>query len=106
MLQVCDIRWVRPQMNRLLPCLVLLALAACDQGGGGVKGAKGETPIKYVICGAAESNCFLAARFKDFDACQSHKTWADMLCDSKSKPGETLCRNDPGPNIGFAHCTH
>ncbi len=94
-------------MKRLLPCLCLLALAACDQaGGGGVKGAKGDTPARYVICGAAESNCFVAARFKDLDACQSHKTWADMLCDSKSKPDEMICRKDPGPNIGFAYCTH
>ena len=92
-------------MNRLLPCLALLSLAACDQSGGGVKGAKGDTPAKYVICGVFESNCFLAARFKNLDDCQSHSTWQGMLCDSRSKPDEMLCRKDPGPNIGFGYCT-
>lgn len=94
------------QVNRLLPCLTLLLLAACDQSGGGVKGAKGDTLVRYVICGAGESNCFVTARFKDLDACQSYKTWAEMLCDSKSTLDEMVCRKDPGPNIGFAYCTH
>ena len=70
-----------------------------------MKGATGDTPVKYVICGVGETNCSIAARFKDLDSCQSHKNWADMLCDSKSKPGEMVCRKDPGPNIGVAYCT-
>lgn len=96
---------VGPQLSRLFSYLTLLVLAACDQGGVGVKGAKGDTPVKYVICGAAESNCFVAARFKDLDSCQSHKTWADMQCDTNSKANEMVCRKDTGPRIGFAYCT-
>ena len=93
-------------MKRFILYLLVSVLAACEQSSGGVAGAKGDTPVKYVICGAGESNCFVAARFKDIDACQSHKTWADMLCDSKSKADEMVCHKDPGPSIGFAYCTH
>lgn len=92
-------------MKRVLPIVALLLIAACDQAGSGVKGATGETPVKYVICGAGESNCFVAARFKSLDSCQRHKDWSDMLCDKRSKPGEMVCRTDPGPNIGTAYCT-
>jgi hypothetical protein len=93
-------------MNRFLLCLSLLLLGACEQGGAGVKGATGDTPVRYVICGVAESNCSVAARFKDLDTCESHRRWASMLCDSKSRPGEMVCRTDPGPSIGVAHCTY
>ena len=92
-------------MKHLLILLPLVLLAACNQETSGVKGAKGETPVKYVICGAGETNCFIAARFKDLDTCQRHKDWADMLCDSRSKPGEMICRKDAGPAIGLAYCT-
>ena len=93
-------------MNRFLPCIYLLALAACDQSDGGVKGAKGDTPVKYVLCGPTESSCFVYARFKDLDSCQRHKAWADMLCDKRSMPDEMLCRKDPGLSIGVAYCTY
>ena len=93
-------------MSRVFTMFFILLLIACGQGGSGVNGAKGDTPVRYVICGAGESNCFVAARFKDLDACQSHKSWADMLCDSISTPGAMTCRKDPGPSIGVSYCTH
>ena len=96
---------LRPLINRILPCIVPLGLAACNPSGGGVKGATGDTPVKFVICRVAESNCFVAARFKEFDDCQSHKTWGDMLCDTRSKPNEMICRTTR-PTIAFSNCTH
>lgn len=94
--------------NRSLPLLALLGavaglVAGCDAGAEGVKGAKGDTPVKYVICGMGESNCFVSARFKDLDGCESHKNWSSMLCDSRT-PGVMACRTDPGPHIGAAYC--
>jgi hypothetical protein len=82
-----------------------MTLTACGMAESGVKGAKGDTPVKYVICSAGEQNCFISARFKDLDSCQSHKNWSEMLCDSRSRPNEMLCRKDPGPAIGMAYCT-
>lgn len=78
-------------------------LSACSDDG--VKGAKGDTPVKYVICGPGESNCFVAARFKNLSGCQAHKEWSDMLCNSKSTPGVTTCRKGSGPAIAVGHCT-
>lgn len=92
---------------RLLICTGLaLALLGCGgSSDGGIKGAKGDTPVRYVICGQGETNCFVGARFKGMGSCQSDKDWADMLCDSKSTPGTMVCRKDTGPQIGLAYCT-
>ena len=79
-------------------------IAGCSDADVGVKGAKGETPAKYVICSTGEKNCFVAARFKDLDACERHKKWADMLCDSVSIPGLMTCRMPHEPSIGDAYC--
>ncbi len=92
-------------MKLLALCVLLLSLAACEQRGTGVQGATGETPVKYVICSAGERDCFVAARFKSLDACESHKNWGDMRCDSLSKPGEMHCRKGSGPVIAVTYCT-
>lgn len=93
-------------MRQLPFAVAVILLASCSaQESGGVKGAVGETPAKYVICGQGESNCFVAARFKDMQACESHKQWADMLCDSRSNPGVMVCKKDTGTPIGVAYCS-
>lgn len=86
--------------------LVVLICSGCDGSGDGIKEAKGDTHVKYVICGTAESNCFVAARFKDLDGCQSHKDWADMLCDSRSQPGVMTCKRDSAVSSATAYCTY
>lgn len=66
--------------------------------------ARGETPIRYVICSAGGGNCFVSSRFSDFESCESHKSWSNMLCDSKSQPGKMVCT--PGDDIiAVAYCT-
>lgn len=93
-------------MKYITILLTLLLLAGCENSSSsGVKNASGETPVKYVICSQGETNCFVAARFKDLDGCQSHKDWADMLCDKLSTPGKMTCTQDNGPKIGVAYCT-
>ncbi len=92
---------------RLFICtgLALTLLGCGGSSEGGVKGAKGDTPVRYIICGQGETNCFLAARFDDLDGCQRHKDWAEMLCDRESTPGTMVCRKDTGPQISFSYCT-
>ncbi|WP_156480469.1 hypothetical protein [Aquipseudomonas alcaligenes] len=86
--------------------VVLAILTGCTAGNdGGVKNAKGETPVKYVICSPGEKSCFVAARFKDLDSCQSHKEWSEMLCDKNSTPGKMVCTKDNGPQVASAYCT-
>jgi len=67
--------------------------------------ANGKTPIRYIICSNDDTNCFVAARFKDFDGCKSHDRWASMLCDSTSMPGKMVCEEDRGPKIAVSYCT-
>jgi hypothetical protein len=65
--------------------------------------AKGETNIRYVICGGI--GCFVAARFKDMDGCERHKQWSEMLCDSRSEPGKMICTQDTVAQVSSAYCT-
>jgi hypothetical protein len=91
--------------------VALLALAAqlfmgCDsQGGGTPETAKGDTNIRYVICDIGDTNCFVAARFKSIDSCESHKRWSEMLCDSRAEPGKMVCTPDTGTQVSVSYCT-
>jgi hypothetical protein len=67
--------------------------------------AKGDTRIRYVICSMGGTGCFVAARFKDIDGCESHKKWAEMLCDSQSNPGKMVCTRDTGTAVSVSYCT-
>ena len=91
----------------LLPWLLTGAFVGCtaDQSHRDKpETARGETPIRYVICSSGGGSCFVSARFTDFDSCESHKKWSGMLCDSKSVPGKMVCT--PGDDsIAVAYCT-
>lgn len=90
-------------MRYIVTIMTLLLFAGCGNASStGVKDAKGETPVKYVICGLGETHCFVAARFKDLDGCESHKRWADMLCDSTSNSGKMVCSaNDASQAVAY-----
>jgi hypothetical protein len=90
--------------NAIYALIPLLFFVGCGDGTSGVKDAKGETPVKYVICGPGERNCFVAARFSDIEGCENHKNWSVMLCDSKSKPGTMVCTTDT-EQIAATYCT-
>lgn len=90
--------------NAVYALIPLLFLLGCSNGNSDVKNAKGETPVKYVICGSGESNCFVAARFSDIDGCESHKNLSVMLCDSKSNPRVVTCTTS-SEQVAVAYCT-
>ena len=97
-----------PNLQRTIQLILIsLTLGAlvtgCDEGG--VKGAKGYTPAKYVVCSLDESNCFVHARFRDLSSCQSFKERDEMFCDSRSTPGVITCRKEGGPVVAAAYCT-
>ena len=84
---------------------LVIATVGCSGGtGDGIKNATGETSVKYVICAPGEKSCFVAARFKDLDSCQSHKDWSEMLCDKVSMPGKMACTVDKSA-FASAYCT-
>jgi hypothetical protein len=92
-------------MTRLpLALAVMVVVSACNASDT-PQDARGETPVRYVICSVGDTDCFVAARFKDFSSCESHRKWAEMLCDSISRAGKMSCRKDPEPSIGVAYCT-
>lgn len=88
----------------LVLSVALVGLSACGAEQG-VKGAKGDTPVKHVICGANETNCFVASRYKDLDGCMRHNKWSNMLCDSRSEPGTMICKDDnPSSQVTYTYC--
>lgn len=95
-------------MRNTLAVLGVLAIAGCNpvaRDDRTLGSANGETPVRYVICSVGDTNCFVAARFKDFGGCQSHDRWASMLCDSASTPGRMVCEQDKARQIAVTHCT-
>lgn len=94
------------QTIRILLLVALVSVASCSGGDAdSPQKAKGDTPIRYVTCGAGGTSCFVVARFKDLDSCESHKQWAYMLCDQVTEPGKMICTQDQGPRVGVAYCT-
>lgn len=91
-------------MKRALIVICLLSIHACTDERNDVKSAGGETPVRYVICGLGEKDCFVAARFTNLDACERHRKWSEMLCDT-SNPGTMTCTKDTTPPISVAYCT-
>ena len=93
-------------MKYIAHVFILLLLTGCESNTSSeVKRASGETSVKYVICSQGESNCLVAARFKNLDKCQSYKDWADMLCDKIFTPSKMTCVQDNGPKVGNTYCT-
>jgi hypothetical protein len=86
--------------------LILIAnlMAGCSAQSTDPLSATGDTLIRYVICNADDANCFVSARFKDFDSCESHKKWSEMLCDSQTMPGQMTCRENHA-SLVVAYCT-
>ena len=87
----------------LIGAAALLVTACSETGGTGAVAATGDTAVRYVLCSAGESNCFVAARFKTLDSCEYYKKWSAMLCDS-STPGRMECKADPGTQLAFSYC--
>lgn len=92
-------------MRKYIPLTFALVLVAGCENRSILKNAKGETPVKFVICSAGETGCVVSARFGNLEACERHKAWAEMLCDEISTPGQMICRKDRGTQISTAYCT-
>lgn len=85
---------------------ILVILSGCyGQEKNGVNGADGETPVRYVLCGANESNCIVSARLANIEDCENHKKWSEMLCDSTTNPEQMTCEKEKGEKIVFSYCT-
>ncbi len=95
-------------MRRTLMLSFLVCLMACGCSSGEnadtPQAAKGDTPIRFVICNSSSTGCFVSARFKSFEGCENYKRWAGMRCDNVSIPGEMVCR-EVNDSLVTAYCT-
>ena len=92
-------------MRKLLFVSLFLILSSACGKADSPQAARGDTPIRYVICEVGDKNCFVTARFDKFETCEYYKQIQDMGCDRVSVPGQILCKTLPGPHIGVAYCT-
>lgn len=104
--RILDIFRAMIMLKPLIKVSVIVLITACTgESQNGVQGAKGETPIRYVVCSTGETNCFVAARFKNIESCERHKSWSEMLCDSRTQPGKMICEKDNGQQVTHSYCT-
>jgi len=84
---------------------VLLALAtallACKAL---PKNARGQTPMRYVLCNAQGDDCFIAARFSDLRSCERYRTFALASCDDQAQPGKLICDVEHPDKTKSSYC--
>ena len=95
---------MKVQLQALFLFSTLAGCAGGDEHRDKPETARGETPIRYVICSSSGGSCFVSARFSDFDSCESHKNWSNMLCNTRSEHGKMICTQGDD-SIAVAHCT-
>ena len=69
------------------------------------EGARGETPVRYVICAYGGSGCSVYARFKNLSDCESARQFFDGYCDRVSTPGKIICDVSQRSRISESYCT-
>jgi len=73
------------------PKILTGVVASYDERASRPQDARGNTPIRFVICNDVGQDCFVIARFKDLQTCEDHKRLSAVYCDSVSTPGKMLC---------------
>lgn len=94
-------------MNAVTQCVAAVSLmlcVSCVGNDGGPAAATGETPVRYVICSLGDKDCFVSARYRDFQSCESHKEIDAMLFDRRSTPGRIVCTKE-NDVLAVAYCT-
>jgi hypothetical protein len=90
--------------SRLALALLVATAAGCDDGRGSPATAKGDTTVRFVICGAGDRDCLVSARFGNFESCEEYKKFANMLCNSRT-PGRMTCQAPDPPSLVTSYCT-
>src|SRR5688500_20386634 len=94
----------RMSRGALLLLASACALPSCTEPDGSISRPNGETPVRFVVCSPGGTNCDLVGRFDDMDSCESHRHWAEMLCDSRSRPGIMICKENPDRSFAVSYC--
>jgi hypothetical protein len=92
-------------MKYLIVSFFLFLFLGCDNKySTDVNHANGETPVKNVLCSDG-IGCYVSARFRDIDSCETYKEWAEMVCDKTLNPGKMSCQQIGGVKIVKTYCT-
>ena len=86
-------------MKRLVSCyfpmiLIVLTIAACDASSAKQTpaNAKGDTPVRFIICDVGDVGCKVFARFDSLGSCEVHKAFSSSLCDFDTDPQKINCK--------------
>lgn len=83
----------------LWPVTMLAFLTACNGTSSSPRTpatAKGETPVRFIVCSTGDIDCAVFARFDNLGSCEVHKEFASSLCDFDNTPGKIVCTKVSG----------
>lgn len=86
---------------------MLVFLTACDGASTSrtPATAKGDTPVRFIVCSIGDVNCTVFARFDNLGSCEAHKEFASSLCDFDTTSGKILCSKVSGRDTAvIAYC--
>lgn len=78
---------------------MLISLTACDDAvtsPASPATAKGDTPVRFIVCMYGDVNCRVMARFDSLGYCEVHKEFAKTNCDFDTTPDKIICSKDKG----------
>ena len=84
-------------------CLLFAVSALSALGIAGCESTS--TPVKLEACRADETDCFVDARFRDFDSCEHYRILSNSLCDWESRSGILTCKTCSGKLQGCSDPT-
>ena len=87
-----DLR-TRRTASLLIAIAATAGLAGCSRL---PKNARGQTPVRYVLCDAQGHDCYVAARFENIRSCERYLRFDRAKCDD-SQPGKLSCDLDSPP---------
>jgi hypothetical protein len=92
-------------MTVVLCWVSFLTMAATPAPPVGPEKAKGDTPVRFIVCAGLPQNCTVFARFKTIEHCEIHKQIYLMQCDRQTTPGQIVCREDKAASISTTYCS-
>ena len=81
---------------------VIALLTAC--GAGTPEGARGATPVKYVICSASDTQCFVSARFGERWVCEQYRKLEEANCAFRDEVNTVECVALDRPKMAVSYC--
>lgn len=92
-------------LSQFIVVVVACLLAAACRSREGPENAQGSTPVRYVVCKIGGTSCFVQARFRTLEDCESARQLLDAACDRVSEPGRIICDERLPSLSAESYCT-